>query len=494
MARYLFCYPDVLQGDVPLFEGTSQYNRYSTRYAQLVCMLEIPLKKLGYEPGDLGTHSSRKGVATMVAAGCTVSPPIVSLCIRAGWVLGGVKDKYLFRENAGDQYVGRCASCLDQLTKEFAVSPAYFDFSDLNTNEKKNSKEKIDNFLASRLPNFINIPPRSLHLAKYCFASICYHYDFLKENLHEKCILRSSSIFRDIPIQISSLARVSYSWNKTPDTPKFTGIPPHVIHMVQIEELKKKIESMEENIMAGIRHEMDTRGFASNSHNTKCITDSIAALSSSLIKELIEKTNICDKSVKNAITAESIRDYNDFMMENEDDTENENETTIDLNEDFLEEERQIKRKRVRERAEESVNKRIFTVGFHHGAMNPLPPNYIFPSMTLSQLITNWCLGDKGANIPPLRRFVDSPHLLKHIKWGVKNFNMMKYLMLIVAKAGQNANCWKDHWDYNSVNYLLTTIVPPLKEKYLAKSNRKGEAAWKTVYNNMSKQKAFDIFR
>ena len=72
---------------------------------------------MGVEPGDLGTHSCRKGVGTMVAAGCTVSPPIVSICVRAGWSMGGVKDKYLKRENAGDQYVGRCASCLDQLDK-----------------------------------------------------------------------------------------------------------------------------------------------------------------------------------------------------------------------------------------------------------------------------------------------------------------------------------------------------------------------------------------
>jgi len=56
-----------------------------------------------FEPGDLGTD---RGVATMVAAGRTISPPIVSLCIMAGWALGGVKDKYLFRENASDQYVG----------------------------------------------------------------------------------------------------------------------------------------------------------------------------------------------------------------------------------------------------------------------------------------------------------------------------------------------------------------------------------------------------
>ena len=78
------------------------------------CNLEH-LNTLGVEEGNIGIHSSRKVVATMVAAGCTVTPPIVSICIRSGWVMGGVKGKYLKSESSGDQYVGRCASGLEQL-------------------------------------------------------------------------------------------------------------------------------------------------------------------------------------------------------------------------------------------------------------------------------------------------------------------------------------------------------------------------------------------
>ena len=37
--------------------------------------------------------------------------------------MGGVKDKYLKYKSAGDQYVGRCDSGLNQLSKEFAVTP-----------------------------------------------------------------------------------------------------------------------------------------------------------------------------------------------------------------------------------------------------------------------------------------------------------------------------------------------------------------------------------
>ena len=96
MARYIFCYPEVLKGDVPLFDGTSQYGRYAARMRDLYLDLELDLDDMGIEAANLGSHSARKGVGSMVAAGCTVSPPIVSLCLRAGWKLGGVKDKYLF--------------------------------------------------------------------------------------------------------------------------------------------------------------------------------------------------------------------------------------------------------------------------------------------------------------------------------------------------------------------------------------------------------------
>ena len=81
------------------------------------------VEKNGFEDGDLGSHSCHKGVVIMVAAGSTVSPSIVSLCIRAGLIPGGgMKDKYL--------------------SKAFPVSPAYFDYSDFDA-EKGTHWKKI---------------------------------------------------------------------------------------------------------------------------------------------------------------------------------------------------------------------------------------------------------------------------------------------------------------------------------------------------------------
>ena len=76
------------------------------------------LQLLGVEDGDIGTRLCCKGVVTMVAAGYTVYPLIVSICVRARWVMGGVKDRYLKSKSAGDQCVDRCATGLDQLSKK----------------------------------------------------------------------------------------------------------------------------------------------------------------------------------------------------------------------------------------------------------------------------------------------------------------------------------------------------------------------------------------
>ena len=93
----------------------------------------------------------------MVTSGCTVYLPIAALCIWAGWFLGEVKDKYLFRERAVDQYFGRCAIFLDQLKKDFAVSPQYFDFIELGEIEKLDRNSQICQFLETRLPRYTSV-------------------------------------------------------------------------------------------------------------------------------------------------------------------------------------------------------------------------------------------------------------------------------------------------------------------------------------------------
>ncbi len=155
LARYLFSYPEKINENSPLLSGPEQYNRYARILLEVVHELGDELKSMGISPSDIGTHSVRKGVATMVASGCTVSPPLISLCLRAGWVLGGVLMRYLKYEAAGDQYVGRCASGLDQLCSGFAISPPYFDFSLVSDNvvERIQKRESLSTSISPEIYN-----------------------------------------------------------------------------------------------------------------------------------------------------------------------------------------------------------------------------------------------------------------------------------------------------------------------------------------------------
>lgn len=59
-------------------------------------------------PAYFGTHPL--GTGSCAACGVTQSPHIVSICMRANWKMPIVMNCYLSYENAGDQYVDRCAS------------------------------------------------------------------------------------------------------------------------------------------------------------------------------------------------------------------------------------------------------------------------------------------------------------------------------------------------------------------------------------------------
>ena len=292
LSNFLASNLEVLKGDMSLFEGTSQYDRYIGIFKKAFTVLELELNRLGYELGDLGTHSNRKGVATMIAGGCTVSPPIAPLCICAGWVLAGVKDKYIFRESAGDQYVGRCASCLDQLSKDFAIPPPYVDLSTLKFDEIVTKNKQIWDFLEQRLIHYNDMKSQTVNLVFMCFAALCYHYEYLLDNLHKESTLRISPLFRDVPEEIRELAVVKHPWNKTSDTPVFTGIPPHVLHLAELESLRGEILALRANLKNDIEGLMNDRGFVSATFNTEQIIKAVTTKQEQAFKTLLERTNL----------------------------------------------------------------------------------------------------------------------------------------------------------------------------------------------------------
>ncbi|KAG6943542.1 hypothetical protein JG687_00018389 [Phytophthora cactorum] len=79
-----------------------------------------------HEAKEYGTHFIRKGIASFAYSGTTAGLPIVSVCLRWGWSLGGVQDRYFRYESAGDQYLGRVVAGLTVNQSAFAMLPPHF--------------------------------------------------------------------------------------------------------------------------------------------------------------------------------------------------------------------------------------------------------------------------------------------------------------------------------------------------------------------------------
>ena len=482
MGQFSLCHLEVLRKNALLFEGTSQYSRYSRIFEKACSACQTDLKTLGFEPGDFGTHSCRKGVIIMIASGCTVSPPIAPICIRAGWVIGGPKDKYVFHESAGDQYVGRCASCLSQLDKEFACSPPYFDFTALDTHDRITRKRQLRAFIASRLHNYSEVTPKALHLLTMCFASICYHFRYLQSHTHESNYLRQSPLFRDIPKELLSLAVVKFPWNKTLETPVFSGIPPHIVNIVKMEKLELEIKALRTNIKKDLEELMDQRGFSSTAFNTDKIVDAVTKKAQEAIDKLLKDNRLLQTPTEADDEVET-EDYS--IMEEDIDPIDYNDLTV--------EERATKQKEYNDKTKQVVKKRKFTVGFHHGKLSPLPATFKWPKMTTFQLCVNWLIGNVEESIPPYCTLTRP--MLSHDQKLCSQFPSMRVFMRYIECAARREEVWVEKtsdWTYDKVFAMWNKVADKyIFDVYAKDGNRKKALSWKTLYNKMLKQNAFN---
>ena len=83
------------------------------------------MEKLGGDIEKIASHSVRKRCSILCVYGVIVSPPMVSIYLRAGWSLGNAKDIiWIHYEKADAQYFGRTVVCISPLSINFAVPTA----------------------------------------------------------------------------------------------------------------------------------------------------------------------------------------------------------------------------------------------------------------------------------------------------------------------------------------------------------------------------------
>lgn len=484
LGKYLFSQASLLHEGAKLFPGEYQYDRFLKVFHKVIRENAEDFRALGVNPGDLGSHSTRKGAITLATTGCTVSPPMASVCLRACWSMGPVKDRYIHYEKAGDQFVGRTVTGISAMIKEFAVSPAYFDFE----GSEQNNDDTVNNILKNNLVNGKNMGASTFLMMKSLLAAICYHYDHLATNLDARNKLRSSPIFIVIS-QSKSLrdcATVKYPWNKDAQTPIFTGIPPHVMLLAEMEEMKLLLQKQKDEILDGIREELTKRHVGGDTYQSSVILDQVNELHEKMMNALDKSSTSTTLNVNqgsdvlNIGVEHSTAAHNSSLGTTAASNENTRGTSSTTNE--------------RNPGDPPRFLAISWENCENGNINLLPNNYDFPSIPFSNLTTMWYCGNVEENIVPFH-MLRASHV-KHLKHGKQKLSNMKRVINWIhdaaRKVGKPELILADsrRWTVAKSVALYEAVAPLFKFPALglSKTRRFETITWKTIYNILTDRK------
>ena len=440
-----------------LFPGSYQYERFMDCMHRIIDKHCDDFFAIGISAGDLGSHSARKGSASYACAGTTVSPPMVSVCLRAMWSMGHIKERYLQYEKAGDQYLGRVVCGLDVNDPLFAVSPPYFDADHATI-------EKIHLLLKEYAVRGDSATADMHRVFYFCYASLCYHRDFLGRNLHQSSKLQASPFYNTMPNFVKDAAVVKLPWTKTEATPVFTGLPPHVVILATCEELKLELRRAREEIVSDVKEDLDNRRIGSQSYFDK---EEIIGKMEQLHDEMLKRMDRVGHSGYAALRRDSGSGADDASFQVSGGG-NEN-ASIATNTSITMVERDERRFQF-----------FYTTG---GTVSRLPEGFVFPKMTLATLLTSWFCGNQSTRTIPFKLLKATE--LENKQEKVQLCKMRKLVDAVIAGAKQEG-AWREQrgaWDIGSTVRLFESVKHLFE--YPTKSTRprrNAQISWVTVYN------------
>ncbi len=505
-AKYLMCHPQILNGKCKIFDGSSQYERMNAVLKEVVRSDDHyeEFSKLGLQPEYFGTHSIRKGSITHGACGVVNGPPIASICIRANWKMPGVMNRYMRYESAGDEYVGRSVCGRVRLGKRFAESCPYFDFSNCGESEKEERHKKIDDWIQCRMPELCST--ETFRLFKFCVATFIFHRDWLDENIHEDNALRFSPFWSE-PIPFASCVVTRFPWDKTQDTPQFTGLPTDVLYMTQVEKLKTEVDELLKSFDM-----LRTALLADNSRVVmevceKMIAEldlrSVGGEGYGLSREIDQKIDLL---ISRLDTPREVVHCPNTQVPHDEEGDPYFFKTCDVDEEVVitfeecltaAQQESAQKSRVAE-TRRQLKRRKLTVGFHHGKLNVLPASWKYPKMNLVQLIHLYQMGSPSEGITALRLCKSSD--VNHFDKEGRNLSRMRRVMMVVQHFARMRGVWKpltagsDYWDGETVTRVWDGVWKDLlpllrtcttyddeREDSWHKS-RVGDISWRTCHN------------
>jgi len=459
LARYVFCNPSVLNDGCKLFESRDPYQRYSKALRRILEENESMFEAMGVDIDNIGSHSGRKGSATRCSTGCTVSPPMASICLRAGWSMGPVRERYIHYEKAGDQFVGRTVCGLDCMSTDFGVSPCYFDFSSLTDEDRESAFVSIHDTIKQLTVGGMELGPKAYIITQYLYASLCYHYKFLDDTICSTDRLRQSPLFQHCSQSHMELAVIKYPWDATRETPSFTGLPPHTVMLAELRTIQEKLNQFRIDIRNEFVIELNKRDVGGGMHHATKILEKIEDSHTKILGRL-ERIGMQDNYFRNDCGPQQGELKNMFGPG----------------------------------ADIKAGSSQTRLHCYNGGLHVLPKGWKLPNMTFVQFITMWLCGDRAKGVPPLR-LLQTTHLKHHEPRAKHVLCAMRYLMKAVEREAIRVGKWErdyTQWTKAKTIRLYESVYKSFQfPKRRGKRKGKGrfqELNWLTIKNQLHKNK------
>ncbi len=462
---YLSTFGTAIDPQGNLFPGNSQYNRFSSMFARMLKDHEQEVLALGYDNlKDLGSHSVRKGATTFIS-GQPGGPSAMSICIRGGWSLGGVKDVYMTYQAEGDAYCGRMLSMLPIMQSTFASSPPKLETSPDDNTTNNNTTLPLSvafDTVAHCFPSFDNNGRLGATL-QYCLASMAYHKDKVLALPMQHHLRRNVFLFTDAMLlsRVASHAKVKQPWDEPgPDgVPIFgSGIPQTVAVLVCQQQLLDELQQFKNNFEDTLNRVLDERnanaGGISETRMREIVNDIRTGLTDTIRAQL--QAEIQRYGLGGPLRQAAPLELNDTPIAG---VNNGN-------------------------AQVMITYHTYTVpGETQAKMRRVPKEWRFPSCPLRQLWIQWNRGDTVNGVPPLRT-LETKHV-SHVKKLDPAIRAPKKIMGDMRLVCNYIDRIATHNRFDPVGRTVAELagffdrVANVQNGLLAGGNRDTQSKWRT---------------
>ena len=232
-----------------IFSGRDQAARFSDALGRVVSHVDAIGELTGYGvlAEEIGAHSYRKGSSTFATSGSLDGPSVVAVSCRAGWSLGSSLNRYLQKEAAGDQYVGRVVAGLPIHDASFAALAPHFKQDAAATAAVSAAVRRV-------FPDVLCAIEHLRPVLSICLASVVYHMPWLRSHVSASSMLWTSVPFFSNHEGVAELRSLVIGPLEETSMMLPTGLPGHVRQLAQLRELASSVQNVNDRVQSVEAH------------------------------------------------------------------------------------------------------------------------------------------------------------------------------------------------------------------------------------------------